>query len=117
MPRTLDDIEADFAAVRKQRDMADALRAKGLITERRWQQGQNILAGKDRRYFAEAETTQNPLLGVPMLGGAIPLDYAARKLGWRKGRSDATLAQVGQGYAGIKAGLYNWLGRRKGATP
>lgn len=107
MPRTAIDAGRDFEAIRYQRMVADRLRRQGKMREEEWAAKQAQLSPLDRRYFAERMTSENPLMAAPLLA-AIPADYAAKKLGLMRGRSEASLDQMAEGYRGLGQGLVDW---------
>jgi len=110
MPRTSRDAHLDFRDVRMQRALADRLRKSGQMSEQEWQQEQDLLAGSDRKAYAEEMVSDNPLMAIPLLGG-IPADHAAKVLGITSGRSNPSLHSLAEGYRGVGQGLENSFAR------
>lgn len=62
---------------------------------------QNLLAPAEHRAYAKDAVLQSPVLGTVQMALGIPAYAAGKSLGLLSGRSNAPLATMGQGYAGI----------------
>lgn len=65
---------------------------------------QNRAAKYEHRAFTREETYRNPAM-IPSLLLGTPLDTAAKALGLREGRSDASFEQIEAGWEGIIDGI------------
>ena len=66
------------------------------------------LAGAEHRAFARESVIENPLMALSLVA-AIP-GYQAYKMATGKARSEGSLDQVLQGYAGVGEGISNRVG-------
>ena len=69
---------------------------------------QDRLAGAEHRAFARESVIENPLMAISLMA-AIP-GYQAYKMVTGKARSESSLDQVLQGYAGVGEGLSSRVG-------
>lgn len=76
------------------------------------QEEQNRIAGFEHRAFAREQVQANPINAVG-LAIDVPGYYAAKKTGVVKGRSEASLEQVKQGFKGIAEGMDTQVDRAK----
>jgi soluble lytic murein transglycosylase-like protein len=70
------------------------------------QEEQNAIAPLEHRAFAREAVTENPLMAVP-IAAAIPIYQGAKVLGLTNSRSEASVAQVTEGFKGIGEGIAN----------
>lgn len=80
-----------------------------LITARKsatTQEEQNKLANAEHRAYARETVGDNPAMAAS-LAVAIPAYYVGKKTGIVKGRSEATVEQMGEAFKGVGEGLAN----------
>lgn len=76
------------------------------LRDKAGQMEQNRLAPMEHQAFAREFAQESPVLASASLPFAIPLYYAAKKLGLQKARSEPSLEEVKAGYTGLMQGLF-----------